>query len=190
MPFIQYNFRNKEARPEGERLPPFSLADAVSLYAPALDLSLIIGQYEIELEVKRDMYGLHSELLGLLEKLAYDLPGNPKWEPYVAAVDETRSMARLHLIVLTAFWAPPVIYFHASGDTVYLQTRTLEGQEVIATPEDVTNPVPCLRKELVSNIHAFLTDYLDGLARTFPNIRSLDDFQSYAVTLQKIAAAI
>ncbi|MFL5589417.1 MAG: hypothetical protein ACJ797_20050 [Ktedonobacteraceae bacterium] len=180
---IDYIVRNRRNRRSEEDVFPETLADAIDSYCPDASLVIQIDESKIEVDVCRDMYGLHEDLLRVLECIAFDLPSEG---PYREVLEPIQPGESLYTLIFTEFYFPRVIYFLCKGKYVDLQTRTLYKDVIIASSEDVTTPTTSTRNDIIVDSCSFLMKYLQDLAEEIPIVKDLDDYKAYLARLEKI----
>jgi len=183
--FIRYTVHDRANTRPASSEEYDSLADAVNAYQPDAELSLMIAQRIIELDVGRDMYGLHRDLLRLLEHIQ---AGAPSRGPYREAIGSMAVGVAVYTIVLTEFHDCPILYISPVDNFISVQTRTLSGGQVIGSDDDVTDPVLYDRKAFLQNCTSFLQEYLQDLGSELPLVRDLPEYEAYLRTLRLLAA--
>ena len=78
---INYQVRSSKNTKSKEEIFFGCLADAIDSYQPDAGLSIQIGSAKIELNIDRDMYGFHDDILKIIEAIVFDLPN---YGPYNA----------------------------------------------------------------------------------------------------------
>lgn len=152
-----------------------SLADAVDYYQPDADLSVQIGETKIEMEVDRDMYGFHEDILKIIEAMAFDMPS---YGPYKDIIAPMGSNQKIYTIRFTEDYHPKIGYFLSEGNSVYLQTRTLEKNTVFFLSEDVKD-ILCTKRDIILDVCSFLSVYMNQLANEIPILKRLEDYNDY-----------
>lgn len=183
--FIRYTVHDRSNTRPTSSEEYESLADAVNAYWPDAKLSLMIAQRIIELDVGRDMYGLHRDLLGLLEHIQ---AGGPGRGPYREAIGSMAVGTPVYTVVLTEFHDCPILYFSLVDDFISVQTRTLSGEEVIVGDDDVADPVLYDKKAFLHNCISFLQEYLQDLGGELPVVRDLPEYEACLRTLRLLSA--
>lgn len=179
---ISYEVKSSKNLRLEEEIFTETLKDAVDSYCPDADLFIQINGCKIEIDVCRDMYGLHEDLLGVLKCLAFDLPSDG---PYRSALEPIQPDEKLYTLIFPEFYIPRIIYFLSRGKYVYLQTRTLHGDAVVASPEDVIAPIASMKKDVIVNSCIFLQEYLRNLIEEIPTVADLEDYKEYLAQLEK-----
>lgn len=180
---INYRVRSsKNLRPE-EDLSVETLAESIDSYLPDADLFVQIGKHRIEMDLDRDMYGFHEDLITVLEWMTFDLPSNG---PYRDEFESIQPEQKLYTMVLTEGYDPRILYLLVDGGYVYIQTRTLGKDAVITSGEDVIDPIVCPKKDLILEACSFLDNYLKDLVKEIPIVEELNDFKAYLRRLKNI----
>jgi hypothetical protein len=180
---INYQVRNsKNLRLVEEDIFVESLADAVDSYQPDADLSVQIGETKIEMDVDRDMYGFHEDILKIIEDLAFD---RPSYGSYKDIIGPRKPEQKIYSIRFTEAYYPKIGYFLADNKYVHLQTRTLQKDTVVILQED-TKDILCTRRDIILDVGTFLSNYLKDLIQEIPIVETLEDYKDYIERLQKI----
>jgi len=179
---INYQVRSSKNLRLEEDIFVESLADAVDSYQPDADLSVHIGETNIEMDVDRDMYGFHEDIIDLIEALAFDLPSRG---PYKGIVEPGKPGQKIYCIRFTEAYYPKIGYFLADNKYVHLQTRTLQKVTVVMLPEDARD-ILCTRRDIILEVGTFLSNYVKDLIQQIPIVESLTDYKEYMERLQKI----
>jgi hypothetical protein len=180
---INYQVRNsKNLRLVEEDIFVESLADAVDSYQPDADLSVQIGETKIEMDVDRDMYGFHEDILKIIEDLAFD---RPSYGSYKDIIEPRKPEQKIYSIRFTEAYYPKIGYFLADNKYVHLQTRTLQKDTVVILQED-TKDILCTRRDIILDVGTFLSNYLKDLIQEIPIVETLEDYKDYIERLQKI----
>lgn len=152
-----------------------NFAEAVDAYQPNAELYLVIGKRMIEMDVGRDMFGFHRDLLKLLEHIILNLPNYGLYHDSLGPIE---AGSTLYSLVLTDFHEPPVLYFAVVRDVVLVQTRTLLKGQAIATDDDVTDFVTYDKLDFLYNCCSFLRRYTKDLGDQLPAARKFDEYAS------------
>jgi len=180
--FVYYEVNDKTNQRHDDS-PIQTLGEAIDAYKPDADLFLVIGTLIVQMDVGRDMYGFHRDLLKLSEQLAFNEPSS---NAYIREAGITHDRDDIYTVVLTDFYHPLIIYFILEGEYIMVQTRTLQGEEVIMTEEDITTSVQFKREDLINNICEFLHCYLENLLEVNPIVSSFTDYQEYIERLTAV----
>lgn len=180
---INYQVRSsKNLRLVEEDIFVESLADAVDSYQPDADLSVQIGETKIEMDVDRDMYGFHEDILKIIEDLAFD---RPSYGPYKDIIEPRKPEQKIYSIRFTEAYYPKIGYFLADNKYVHLQTRTLQKDTVVILQEDAKD-ILCMRRDIILDVGTFLSNYVKDLIQEIPIVGRLKDYKDYMERLQKI----
>jgi hypothetical protein len=179
---IHYQVRSSKNLRLEEDIFVESLADVVDSYQPDADLSVQIGETNIKMEVDRDMYEFHEDILDIIEALAFDLPSDG---PYKDILEPSKPEQKIYSIRFTEAYYPKIGYFLADDKYVYVQTRTLQKATVVMLPEDARDIV-CTRSDIILEVVTFLTHYVKDLIQEIPIVEKLKDYQDYTERLEKV----
>jgi hypothetical protein len=124
--------------------------------------------------------GLYARTGASRDELLREIPGFPP-------------EAKVHSILFAdfMFWFP-VLLFAQVGDTTYIYTRTMSEEErfrLIVFPErDRASAVVVPTQEIVEEIRAFMTAYLDDIAAAFPFITGDELYLGYRRRIAALGA--
>ena len=179
---INYQVRSSKNLRLEEDIFVESFADAVDSYQPDADLSVQIGETKIEMEVDRDMYGFHEDILDITEALAFDLPS---YGAYKDIIEPRKPEQKIYSIRFTEDYYPRIGYFIADDKYVHLQTRTLQKDTVVILLDDAKD-ILCTRRDIILDVGTFLSNYVKDLIQEIPIVESLKDYKDYIERLQKV----
>jgi len=179
---INYQVRSSKNLRLEEDIFVESFADAVDSYQPDADLSVQIGETKIEMEVDRDMYGFHEDILDITEALAFDLPS---YGAYKDIIEPRKPEQKIYSIRFTEDYYPRIGYFIADDKYVHLQTRTLQKDTVVMLLDDAKD-ILCTRRDIILDVGTFLSNYVKDLIQEIPIVESLKDYKDYIERLQKV----
>ena len=179
---INYQVRSSKNLRLEEDIFVESFADAVDSYQPDADLSVQIGETKIEMEVDRDMYGFHEDILDITEALAFDLPSYGACKDII---EPRKPEQKIYSIRFTEAYYPKIGYFIADDKYVHLQTRTLQKDTVVMLLDDAKD-ILCTRRDIILDVGTFLSNYVKDLIQEIPMVERLKDYKDYMERLQKI----
>jgi hypothetical protein len=179
---IDYQVRSSKNLKLEEDIFVESFADAVDSYQPDADLSVQIGETKIEMEVDRDMYGFHEDILKITEDLAFD---RPSYGPYKDIIEPRKPEQKIYSIRFTEAYYPKIGYFLAENKYVHLQTRTLQKDTVVMLLDDAKD-ILSTRRDIILDVGTFLSNYVKDLIQEIPSVERLKDYKDYRERLQKI----
>lgn len=162
-----------------------TLRDAIDEYCPRIKVTVIVGSVMIAIDPCRDLYGLHEDLLDLIECVTFDREsdiGYPEILPRMNAHQKTYG------IFLTEGTRPRILACRAEAESVHIETRTLIGGGVQVTDEDRAASAETKRTDFMQESVEFLTRYMNGLAQAIPGVLDLDSYRDYQARLESVRA--
>ena len=185
---IIYNVRNSENRKDAERSQIGTLPDAIDSYCPDADLVVCVDPGRFPLNICRDMYGFHENLLDVMYAVAFDRRCDNVGYPDVLIPD--RPEQRSYGIMLTEQQSPSILVFIAEYDFVYFQTRSLATQGIIALADDITTPLAVPKRDVIAECTSFLIRYLDDLTCQMPYVKDFADYKEYVEKIEAMRVRV
>lgn len=166
-----------------------TLSDAIDAYCPDAELAIYVGARRISLDICRDMYGFHENLLEVMYAVAFDQPCNDVGYPDVLA-QERAEQQHSYGIMLAERQTSPLLVFLADSECVYFQTRSLATEDFRPLPDDVVTPVVVPKREVIVECTSFLGRYLDDLTSQMPQVKEFVDYQEYMHRIEVMRAHV
>jgi hypothetical protein len=166
-----------------------TLSDAIDAYCPDAELAVHVGHRRIPLDICRDIYGFHENLLEVMYAVAFDQPCNDVGYPHVLASERT-GQQNSYGIMLTEQQAPPLLVFLADSEQVYFQTRSLATKDFRPQADDIITPVVVPKRDVIVECTSFLRRYLDDLTSQMPEVKELADYQTYVQRINAMRARV
>ena len=179
---VIYDVRKSKNRNEEDVSQIETLPDAIDFYCPDADLLVVVDSRRIQLDICRDMYGFHEDLLSIMYAVAFDKPCNNVG--YSDVLISESPDQRSYGIMLTEEQNPPLLVFIADREFVYFQTRTLATQGIAELADDVTTPIVISKRDVIIECTNFLMRYLEDLTRELPFVKNFDDYKKYVMKVE------
>lgn len=158
------------------------LSDFIDTYEPTAVLMFYNRCSSIHLDVNRDMHGIHSDLLDIVEALMCLGPG---FGPYTEHEDTAHESDVIYSMLLRETHFPKYLFIIRNNDLVNIYTKTLVADGIKATYDDLTmSDEPVI--EFVQTCVGFLRIYIGGLVDCFPQILGTPEYTKYIERLDAI----